>query len=432
VIEQHEATVNGTARSAARPTQRERRLDVSPQAATPGRPLRVLLLNERCHENPLAGGAETHLFEIFGRLAVRGVRTELLCSGFPSAAPRTDHRGVAIRRVGTRLSFYAQVAGEVRRRIAAGEVDLIVEALNKVPFLSPLYSRDVPVLVIHHHLHGWTAFRQVAPWLAAPSVALEVLIPVVYRRVPFLTISASSKSDLVHRGVREESIDVVPCGLDHAVLTAGADDERPPLVVSLGRLEPYKRLDLLLRAWRRVVFDAPRAQLVIIGRGQEEGRLRALAERLAIGSSVTFAGFVLEAEKVAWLQRAALLVQCSTKEGWGLTVAEAYACGTPVVATAVPGLTDSVQDGVTGVLVRAARPRPLAAAITKLLADAEGRRRMSRRALAWSAYFDWDESAEAVLRAARRAVRSPAVPVRSAVPQRVGSAVLAPAPGGSS
>jgi glycosyltransferase involved in cell wall biosynthesis len=149
---------------------------------------------------------------------------------------------------------------------------------------------------------------------------------------------------------------------------------------------------------------------------------------------VTFAGFVSEADKVGWLQHAALLVQCSVREGWGLTVSEAGACGTPVVATDVPGLTDSVQDGVTGLLVRRARPGPLAAAITKLLADVETRQRMSRRALAWSANFDWNETASAVLRAIRRAVRPAAVPVavpRVAVKHLVGSAVLASDPGGS-
>src|SRR5215510_836511 len=88
------------------------------------RPLRVLLLNERCLANPLSGGAETHLFEIFGRLAARGVRTELLCCGFPGAAARDEHRGVSIARIGTRLSYYAQVTNEARRRLAAGEVDL--------------------------------------------------------------------------------------------------------------------------------------------------------------------------------------------------------------------------------------------------------------------------------------------------------------------
>jgi glycosyltransferase involved in cell wall biosynthesis len=261
------------------------------------------------------------------------------------------------------------------------------------------------VLVIHHHLHGWTAFRQVPPWIAAPSVALEKLIPHAYRRSSFLTISASSKTDLVRRGVREEQIDVVPCGLDRETLKPGTIEGREPIVVALGRLEPYKRLDIVLRSWPAVLAEVPDARLVLIGRGQEEDRLRALAHHLGIARSVTFTGFIPEAAKVEWLQHAALLVQVSRKEGWGLTVTEAYACGTPVVAADVPGLADSVQDGVTGLLVRKPRPAALAATITKLLADEEARWRMSRRALSWSANFDWEESASAVFRAIRRALQ---------------------------
>jgi glycosyltransferase involved in cell wall biosynthesis len=423
------------------PERRELRRGVvaAPRLAGPADAgaLRILLLNERCHLNPLAGGAETHLFEIFGRLADRGVRTELLCSGFPNALPTGEHRGVAVSRIGTRLSYYARVAGEARRRVGAGDVDLIVEAHNKIPFLAPLYAGRTPVLVIHHHLHAWTAFRQVSPPIAAVALALEKLIPRLYRDVRFLTISASSKRDLIGRGVQEEQIDVVPCGLDHALHRPAPAEGRERLVVSLGRLEPYKRLDLLLAAWPRVLAEVPSAQLAIVGRGQEESRLHALAARLGLLRSVTFAGFVTDAEKVAWLQRAALLVQVSRKEGWGLTVTEAYACGTPVVASDVPGLSDSVQDGVTGLLVRQARPAALAAAITKLLADEEARQHMSCRALAWSAYFDWEESASAVLRAAQRAVLASRSVVRLQAPTGAGRPVtslpvVAAGPGGSS
>jgi glycosyltransferase involved in cell wall biosynthesis len=367
----------------------------------------VLLLNERCHANPLAGGAEVHLFEIFSRLVAQGVTVELLCSGFDGAPAHETHRGVAITRCGGRLSFYARAPGEVRRRVAAGAVDLIVEAHNKVPFLTPLYAR-VPVLVIHHHLHGWTAFRQVSPPIAAVSVALEALIPSVYRGVPFLTISRSSKTDLVRRGVPEELVDVVPCGIDHEVHRPAPSAGRSPLLVSLGRLEPYKRLDRLLAAMPRVLREVPGARLRIVGRGQEEARLKALVTRLGLVGRVTFTGFVSDAEKVALLQRAALLVQVSRKEGWGLTVSEAYACGTPVVAADVPGLSDSVQDGVTGLLVRRPEPAPLAAAITRLLLDEPRRAEMGERAALWSRSFRWSQAAAATFTALYRAAHVPA------------------------
>jgi len=360
------------------------------------RPVRILLLNERCHGNPLSGGAETHLFEVFSRLVDSGAaEVTLLCSGFGGAEPRDEHRGVRIDRLGTRLSYYAKIVGEIRRRLRRGEVDLIVEALNKIPFLTPLYA-NVPVLAIHHHLHGLTAFRQVSPPLALGSFALEQMVPLVYRRCPILTISHSSKLELVRRGLPEDHIDVVPCGIDHEVHRHRAHRDRPLRAVSLGRLEPYKRIDLAIRAFRRVVDEVPGAHFDVVGRGQEEPRLRQLADRLGLSNHVTFHGFVDEVRKVELLQSSALLVQCSRKEGWGLTVVEAYACGTPVVATAVPGLVDSVQDGLTGVLVQRPRPKVLAAAMTKLLRDESKRAQMADYAVSCAQRFCWDAAARDV------------------------------------
>lgn len=375
------------------------RTEAGPRAA----PLRVLVLNERCHENPLAGGVEEGLFRRYGDLVRHGVEVELLCAGFPGAARHAEHEGVHITRLGTRLGYYARVMGEVRRRVRAGRADVVVEELSKVPFLAPLYA-GVPVLAVHHHLHGLTAFRQVSPWLALGSVALEALLPWVYRRVPFVTVSKSSKTDLVRRGIAEENIAVVPNGLDHEQHRLATPIEgRAPLIVSVGRLEPYKRIDLLLHAMPRILAQVPSARLVIVGRGQDEARLKRLSARLGLAQSVTFTGFVSPAEKAAWLQQAAVHVQCSNKEGWGLTVTEAYACGTPVVATDSPGLSDSVQDGVTGLLVRRARPAPLTAAVTRLLQDEAERSRLGRAALAWSKNFRWEPVAAAIERSVRRA-----------------------------
>ena len=151
-----------------------------------------------------------------------------------------------------------------------------------------------------------------------------------------------------------------------------------------------------------------------MGRGQDEAKLRALTRRLELEDAVDFHGFVSEAEKVGLLQRASLLVQCSRKEGWGLTVVEAYACGTPVVATAVPGLVDSVQDGFTGLLVHKPRPPVLAAALTKLLLNDSKRIEMAEYAAQCAQRFCWDAAARDVLALARALVPACPEPVAAA------------------
>ena len=270
---------------------------------------------------------------------------------------------------------------------------MVVECLNKVPFFSPLYSA-APVLALCHHLFGETAFSQV-PWPVAAGVWLaERPLPPVYRRQRFVAISESSRDDLVRRGIPVERIRVSHCGIRAPKVEAPPILGRAPRVVYVGRLEAYKRIDVLLHAMVRVRDALPAAELVVIGRGSERARLEALARELGLEASTCFAGFVSDDERDALLARARVCVCASEKEGWGLTVIEANALGTPVVASDAPGLRDSVRHGETGFLVPPGDPGAFAERIAELLTDEERARAMSERALAWSRSFDWDAAAD--------------------------------------
>src|SRR5882724_1965014 len=112
---------------------------------------RIFILNERDLDNPLAGGAEVHLFEIFGRLAARGFPTTLICAGFRGGAPRVMMRDVEVLRIGNRYSYYARAPRLFQKLARAHDGPaVLVENLNKLPFYGPLYSR-FPVLAIVHH-----------------------------------------------------------------------------------------------------------------------------------------------------------------------------------------------------------------------------------------------------------------------------------------
>src|SRR5262245_44252122 len=182
-------------------------------------PRRLLVLNERDPKHPLAGGAETHVFEIFERLIAQGHSVTLLASSFAGAPREENVRGVRVIRLANRYLYYAVVTIAAKRELARGRAgaaaryDLVVDVLNKLPFLSPWFL-DAPCFAIVHHLFGTTAFGHVALPIAAVTLLAEQLIPHAYRRTPMLAISPSTKADLVARGVAADHVWVVPPGVD--------------------------------------------------------------------------------------------------------------------------------------------------------------------------------------------------------------------------
>jgi len=143
-----------------------------------------------------------------------------------------------------------------------------------------------------------------------------------------------------------------------------------------------------------ILKEIPNVKLSIVGTGEAEDNLKTLTADLRLVDSTTFYGYVDEEEKIKYLQNAWLFVNPSEKEGWGLTVIEANACGTPAVAFDVPGLRDSIKDGQTGLLVADGESDALALTIVKLLKDDTLRAELSMTALNYARQFSWDKSAK--------------------------------------
>ena len=175
--------------------------------------MNILLVNWQDLENPHAGGAELHLFELFGRLASSGHRVHLVCSGWPGAEPRALGRGISVERHGGRNSFALLGRSAVRRALGREPWDIVVEDINKLPLFLTTLTR-LPFCAIVPHLFGTTAFQE-ASWPAAATVALaERPIPRLYRRAGFHAISESTRDDLVARGIPRERVRVIHPGID--------------------------------------------------------------------------------------------------------------------------------------------------------------------------------------------------------------------------
>jgi glycosyltransferase involved in cell wall biosynthesis len=355
-------------------------------------PLHLVAVNFRDPAHPEAGGAELHLEHILLEAVRRGHRVTWLAAGFPGGAPAAEHQGIRILRRGTWWSFGAAVPGVLRRELNHPPPDLVIEDINKIPCFTPWFTR-APVAVIVPHLFGATAFREASLPVALTVVALESLIPSVYRRSRFVAISESTRDDLARRGIAPARVAVVHCGLDHQSYRPdpAVQKSATPTVLYIGRVRRYKGVDWVMRALPGVLARVPGARLTVVGDGPYRPALERAARQMGIAGSVEFAGFLPLAEKVRRLREAWVLVQPSPKEGWGLTVVEAGACGTAVVAADSPGLRDSVRDGETGLLVPWGDDARLAAALARVLEDRALRERLGTAGIAWAHRFQWPE-----------------------------------------
>lgn len=354
---------------------------------------RLLAINFRDPAHPEAGGAELHLEQVLLDAVRQGWRVTWLAAGFAGGAAESEHKGIRIVRRGTWWNFNLVVPRLLRREFAGHACpDLVVEDVNKVPCFAPWFTR-APVAVIVPHLFGTTAFREANPVVATYVLALESLIPRAYRGCPFVVISESTRDDLVARGVPASLVHVVHCGLDHTRYHADPATRKAarPTLTFVGRLRRYKGLDWVLRALPAVVEKVPDVRLEIIGDGPHGAALRRTVAKLGLGDRVEFLGFLPGPQKVERLRAAWAVLQPSPKEGWGLTVVEASACGTAVVATDGPGLRDSVRRGETGLLVPYEDVPGLAHAIVRVLTDAPLRQKLEQGGLAWAQRFRWDD-----------------------------------------
>jgi glycosyltransferase involved in cell wall biosynthesis len=223
------------------------------------------------------------------------------------------------------------------------------------------------------------------------------LAPPLYRRSRIVTLSESSRLEIIELlGLEGDRVTVAPPGIDPR-FSPGGTRSSTPLVVAVGRLVPVKRFDLLLRALAEAKAARPDLQAVIIGEGYERPALESLRAELGAQEWIELPGRVSDDDLIDWYRRAWVVASSSQREGWGMTLTEASACGTPAVATAIAGHLDAVVHGQSGLLVD--RPEDLGQALAQVLSDDVLRNRLSKGALSRARWFTWPATARRALEA---------------------------------
>ena len=361
---------------------------------------RVVVANWRDLDHPLAGGSERYAWELARALVESGARVDFLTARQSGRARSEVRDGIRIVRRGGQLTYY--LFGALWVLLRRRSINAVVDLEAGIPLFSPLLvsRRRTRLMLVVHHVH----LDQFGTYFPAPLAALGrflegTLMPRVYRNVPTVAVSESTRSAMVDRLGWTGPIALLHNGnIAPRHVSVPAEDSVDRLAV-LGRLSPHKRVDLVITAVAALHPSRPSLHLDVIGKGPDREHLEALVRDLEIEKQVTFHGYVTEDAKAALLSRARLHVCASDVEGWGQVVVEAAAYGVPTVARDVPGLRDSVRHETTGWLL----PEPvsdLAAVQARLLvgienalvelADPERRNEISAACRGWAAQFDWE------------------------------------------
>jgi glycosyltransferase involved in cell wall biosynthesis len=273
-----------------------------------------------------------------------------------------------------------------------GETDGLLEVWNGVPWLSPLWAR-IPRAVMIHHVHHATWDLVLSPGRARFGKLLETkLAPPAYRRTDIVTPSQSSREEVINLlGMAPERVSVASPGVDERFHPGDEALAATPLVLGVGRLMPPKRFDELIQICGVVRERHPELQLVIVGHGYEEPRLKQLIDDLDAHDWVHLTGRVSDEELLSLYRRAWVVASASMAEGWGMTLTEAAACGTPAVATRIAGHRDSVEDNVTGLL--ATDSRGMVENLDAIMRDHKLRERLAEGARKRAAKWTWDACA---------------------------------------
>jgi glycosyltransferase involved in cell wall biosynthesis len=296
--------------------------------------MRILIYNWKDLAHPAAGGAEVFTEEVARALVRRGHDVTLFAAAVEGRPEQEVVEGVQVVRRGGRTGVY-RAARRFWSEQGAAAYDIVVDEINTRPFLTPRWLRGAPVVALIHQLAReiWS-YELPFPVSVLGRYVLEPLWLRSYRSVPALTVSQSSAESLTRfHGWRD--VTVVPEGhTPHPVPRVAK--EATPTVVFLGRLVAMKRPEDAIAAYQILAQELPQARLWVIGDGPLLERLRASAP------GVSFLGRLGRDELLDRLARAHVLVATSVREGWGLNVSEAAACGTPSIGYVVPGLVDAV------------------------------------------------------------------------------------------
>lgn len=357
--------------------------------------MNILIFNWRDLKHSWAGGGEIYVFELAKRWVKMGHKVTVFCSLDQEKGlfEKDTYNGINIIRKGGRYSLYLWAIWYYFTRFR-GKFDVIIDVENGIPFFTPLFSR-VPKVVLVYHIHGKQFFYEFSFPISHLGFFIEkYLFPILYRNVSIIAISQTTKRDLKDLGFPAKNISVVYCGVNTFSKKKNLSTKKflSPTILYLGRIKAYKRVDMLIDIFPHLIAKNPKLRLVIAGWGTEASYITDLVMKSPHRRKIELMGPVSEKEKKKLFSKSWIFVNLSIGEGWSIAVIESNYYGTPAVAFKVPGLSESIKHGETGLLVK--NREDLIVTLNNLIHNSKIRNILSENAWKWAHSFSWDKAAK--------------------------------------
>ncbi|HUD45078.1 MAG TPA: glycosyltransferase family 4 protein [Patescibacteria group bacterium] len=353
--------------------------------------MKILVLNWRDPWHPLAGGAEIMVHEHVKYWQKQGTEVIWFTSSYKGARSNEQRANINFIRRGSQYTvywhfFWDYLTGQIP------DFDVVIDCFHFIPFFTPLYIHHKRIIAIIHEVAGPVWFSNIFLPIAAIGYMIEPLFFRIYRNIPFISVSESTKSELIKLGIQSKNISVIHNGISLVDLQSKYKKTRFPSFMFLGRVSKDKGIEDILKAFKQIHLAIPNGELWIAGKEEKQGYLTNLLKSYAFDAKfIKYLGFVDENKKFELLQQAWLLLHSSDKEGWGLTVIEAASQGTPTIGYNVPGLRDSIQDKITGLLVEKS-PDKMAKTVIKLIQNEDQLENLRKNTREYARQFTWNKS----------------------------------------
>jgi len=361
--------------------------------------MNILIFSWRGPGHPNEGGAEQSTHEHAKAWVDAGHEVTLFTSYYEGAKKEETVDKVRIIRKGSQILGVQLAALFWYIFENKTKYNVVIDQFHGIPFFTPLFVK-ARIFGFIHEVAGevWTFNPLPFPISLFPAIIGPKIEPIIfrflYRNIPFITVSESTKDDLISTGIRKENITIIKNGVTPHGLKVFPKKEDRYTAMYLGAISQDKGTKDALRAFAEVNRRDKNWQYWIVGKGTPEilNDLKTLTKDLKLNKIVKFWGFVDDTKKFELLARSHVLVNPSFKEGWGLVNIEANSVGTPVVGYKVHGTKDSVVIGKTGMLVDRGDYKKMAKSILDLVKDKRRYKNIQISSKKWAQSFSWEKS----------------------------------------